>query len=147
MVILSACLAGVACGRDGQPVREVPEPVLDLVRAGQAVLVCPEQLGGLPSPRPVIHIEGGTARDVLAGRARLVDEDGHDVTHRYLLGVERALQIAKLCGAQQAVFRAGTCCCALSGPAADCWGVLAGRFQEAGIACMDENSLPADAVE
>lgn len=49
MILVSACLLGCACRYDGQ---SKPNPLAqELARRGLAVLVCPEQLGGLPTPR------------------------------------------------------------------------------------------------
>ncbi|HPI99100.1 MAG TPA: DUF523 domain-containing protein, partial [Synergistales bacterium] len=62
MVIVSACLAGFCCRYDGKSNRD--ERVVDLVRSGRALPVCPEQLGGLATPRNCceIRIQGGSRR-------------------------------------------------------------------------------------
>ena len=49
MYLISACLAGEPCRMDGRA-KPVPE-IQTLVKAGKAVLVCPEVLGGLDTPR------------------------------------------------------------------------------------------------
>ncbi|HJT38578.1 MAG TPA: DUF523 domain-containing protein, partial [Actinomycetota bacterium] len=49
-ILISACLAGVACTHEAEP--KTNETILRLVNAGRAVLVCPEVAGGLPIPRP-----------------------------------------------------------------------------------------------
>ncbi|MBW6194502.1 DUF523 domain-containing protein, partial [Pseudomonas aeruginosa] len=49
MIGISACLGGLACRYDGQK-KEVPE-LMELVETGEAVMVCPEVIGGLPIPR------------------------------------------------------------------------------------------------
>ena len=49
MILVSACLLGCACRYDGQ---SKPNPLAqELAKRGLAVPVCPEQLGGLPTPR------------------------------------------------------------------------------------------------
>ena len=49
MILVSACLLGCACRYDGQ---SKPHPLaMELARQGRAVPVCPEQLGGLTTPR------------------------------------------------------------------------------------------------
>ena len=49
MILVSACLAGVNCKYDGG--NNYNEKIMELVRNGEAILVCPEQLGGLSTPR------------------------------------------------------------------------------------------------
>ena len=48
--------------------------------------VCPEESGGLPTPRPPAEIVGGDGGDVLDGRAKVMTADGTDVTEAYLKG-------------------------------------------------------------
>ncbi len=61
MIGISACLGGLACRYDGQK-KEVPE-LMELVETGEAVMVCPEVIGGLPIPRDpaeIIAVEMGS---------------------------------------------------------------------------------------
>jgi len=100
--IVSACLVGVRCRYDGES-REDPK-VLEIL-GGRAVPVCPEQLGGLPTPRPRAEFVGGDGEDVLDGRARVVSEEGVDVTDFFLRGAEEVLRIARLLGVREVVFK------------------------------------------
>ncbi len=108
-MLVSACLAGVACRYDGGSCPH--EEVVALVRAGRALPVCPEQLGGLPTPRPRAEIRDGDGADVLAGRARVVDEAGRDVTDAFMRGAEEVLRVARLTGARQAILKARSPSC------------------------------------
>ena len=69
MIVISACLGGIACRYDGND---------NLVskRGASAkedtVLICPEVLGGLPTPRPSAEIIGGNGDDVLDGKAKVI---------------------------------------------------------------------------
>ncbi len=104
VVLVSACLAGVRCRYDGGA---CPDPaVVDLVRRGRALPVCPEQLGGLPTPRRPAEIRGGAGADVLEGRARVVTASGADVTDAFLRGAEETLRLARLSGAEGAILKA-----------------------------------------
>lgn len=85
--------------------------VLELLRQGRAVLVCPEQLGGLPTPRPEAEIEFGTGEDVVKGEARVLDINGADVTSNYLRGAREALKAARLSGATTAILKARSPSC------------------------------------
>ena len=90
--LVSACLMGLKTRYDGQVFTSRPcELVLD-----DAIWlpVCPEQLGGLSTPRTTADLVGGDGHDVLAGRARVVNKDGDDVTENFILGARQVLEIA-----------------------------------------------------
>jgi uncharacterized protein YbbK (DUF523 family) len=108
-VLVSACLAGCACRFDGSG--KLDDRVARLVSDGRAVLVCPEEEGGLGTPRPPAEIIGGDGRDVIAGRARVVTRTGEDVTEAYLAGASRALEAARATGAATAVLKARSPSC------------------------------------
>lgn len=57
--------------------------------------VCPEQLGGLPTPRVAAALVGGDGFSVLAGDAKVVDKTGRDVSKEFILGAEQVLHIAR----------------------------------------------------
>lgn len=82
-----------------------------LVKRGDAVPVCPETLGGLPVPRTPSEITGGDGGDVLAGRARVVDAEGRDVTDAYVNGAKRSLLVALQAGCAGAVLKARSPSC------------------------------------
>lgn len=103
LILVSACLAGVGCRYDG---KRFPLPkILSIVTKGRAMVICPEQLGGLPTPRPPAQIVGGDGFDVLRGVAKVVSEDGTDVTDRFLLGAEETLRIARMTSVRKAIFK------------------------------------------
>jgi uncharacterized protein YbbK (DUF523 family) len=82
-----------------------------LVEEGRAVLVCPEVDGGLGTPRPPAEIVGGDGADVLRGRARVITDEGVDVTDAYVKGAERALAAARKAGATSAILKARSPSC------------------------------------
>ena len=93
MILVSACLYGQRCRYDGMA-KENRELMARL--KGEIILpVCPEQLGGLPTPRPACRLIGGDGADVLAGRARLVDAAGADRTAAFLKGARLTLEAAR----------------------------------------------------
>ena len=101
MILVSACLLGCACRYDGQ---SKPHPLaMELARQGRAVPVCPEQLGGLPTPRLPSERQGD----------RVVTREGGDVTAQYRRGAEEALRLAELYGCRAAVLkeRSPSCGC------------------------------------
>jgi uncharacterized protein YbbK (DUF523 family) len=99
MVLVSACLAGVGCRYDAV---SCPEPeVLALLEQGRALPVCPEQLGGLPTPRECIEIVG----------QRVMTRSGLDVTETVFRGAREAWRLANISGCRRALLktRSPTC--------------------------------------
>lgn len=94
-ILVSACLLGTPCRYDGASKRN---PALDRLTAQGHVLVpvCPEVLGGLPTPRPPAERQPG---------GRVVNREGIDVTAEYRAGAERALEIARTHGCTCAVLK------------------------------------------
>src|SRR5512136_2016262 len=99
MIIVSACLAGVACRYDGGA--KPCAAVICLVAEGQAIPVCPEQLGGLPTPRLPAEQVGD----------RVIRKDGMDVTAEFERGAQEALKVARLVGAKTAILKARSPSC------------------------------------
>lgn len=159
-IIVSACLAGLATTHNGTA---KPSPaVMDLVAQGRAILVCPEQLGGLPTPRLPAEVvaapvgvcaagesSGQDGADVVAGRARVVDAQGNDVTAQYLRGAREALKLARLSGATRAILKARSPSCGssrihdgtFSGTLKDGSGVTAALLRQEGIDVLSEEDL------
>lgn len=108
-VVASACLGGRPCRYDGAG-RPDPE-VCRLAGQGEAVLACPECLGGLRIPREPSEIVGGDGRDVLDGRARVVSKSGRDVTAQYIAGAEAFLAAVREAGADKAILKAKSPSC------------------------------------
>ena len=91
-LLISACLLGVQCRYDGgsKPVM----PTVALMEQYHLIPICPEQLGGLPTPRPPAERRGG----------RVVTQSG-DVTEQYRRGAEETLKLCKLLGCEAAVLK------------------------------------------
>ena len=103
MIVVSACLVGINCRHDGSS-KTKPE-LLNLLEKKGAVPICPEQLGGLPTPRPPAKIQSGDGFDVLKSRSRVIDIKGRDVTPQFIKGAIEALNIARLVGAGEAILK------------------------------------------
>ena len=138
MIIVSKCLTGACCRYDG---KSKPDPEISaLVESGEAIPVCPEQLGGLPTPRTPSELMGGGAA-VLDGLARVVTRDGRDVTEEYVRGAYEALRLAEEAGAHKAILKAKSPSCGaglvydgtFSGRLTQGDGVTAALFKRAGI--------------
>jgi uncharacterized protein YbbK (DUF523 family) len=99
---------------------------------------CPEQLGGLPTPREPASIVGGDGRDLIAGRARVINATGEDVTGAFSKGAEESLRIARLIKVKIALLKEKSPSCGLSTPYCDREegsgiGITAALFNESGI--------------
>jgi uncharacterized protein YbbK (DUF523 family) len=104
MYLVSACLAGIKCRYDGNS-NEI-EAVKKLLEAGEAVLVCPEQLGGLPTPRTPCEIIVDEY-----GNRRIVSKDGKDCTQQFVQGAAKSLEIAQSNGIKKAILKAKSPSC------------------------------------
>jgi len=92
--IISACLLGVRCAWDGED-KYKNDRAMRLAKRGVLIPVCPEQLGGLRTPRNKQEIRGGTGDDVLDGRSRVLTEKREDVTEEFVRGAAETLKIAQ----------------------------------------------------
>ena len=111
MILVSACLAGCNCRYDAG---STPHPVvMSMARLGMAIPVCPEQLGGLATPRAPSEIRGGHGGDVLAGHARVFTRNGTDVTANFIRGARECLLLAQLYPVRRAVLKSRSPSCAL----------------------------------
>jgi len=93
--LISACLLGIKCAWDGQDIYK-SDKAIELSNSEMLMPVCPEQLGGLRTPRAPQEIQRGTGEDVLNGKCKVLNIDGEDVTQKFITGAEETLKIVKL---------------------------------------------------
>lgn len=92
-LLISACLLGCRCRYDGAA---KPHPAVEALAARyELVPVCPEQMGGLSTPRPPAERRGN----------RVVTENGTDVTAQYVRGAEEAVRLCTLLGCGAALLK------------------------------------------
>ena len=101
MIIVSACLAGYRCRYDGKLTPD--SEIVDLVKSGKALPVCPEMLGGLPCPR--------VPSERTADGERVVTKEGTDVTEAFRRGADETLRLAQLYGCTRAILKARSPSC------------------------------------
>lgn len=137
MILVSACLLGCACRYDG---KSKPHPLAQqLAERGLAVPVCPEQLGGLSTPRAPSEQRDG----------RVVSAAGGDVTAQYRRGAEEALRLARLYGCTAAVLKERSPSCGsgeiydgtFTGTLTAGWGTAAALLRDNGIRVVGESGL------
>ena len=114
MILISACLAGIDCKYSGG--NNLREPLKKLYEEGRAVIACPEQLGGLPTPRASSEIQNG----------RVVNTVGIDVTGQFEEGARKSLQIFRENGCTMAVLKACS-------PSCGCGMIYDGTFSHTRI--------------
>lgn len=98
-ILVSACLLGTNCKYSGG--NNYREEVMEYLKDYEIIPICPEQLGGLPTPRPASEIIGD----------KVINNEGTDVTSNYQKGAEEALKIAKLLGIKKALLKAKSPSC------------------------------------
>ena len=136
-LLISECLLGVACRYDGRSV-PLPAEALEKLMARYALVpVCPEQLGGLETPRNPSERRG----------SRVVMNSGEDVTAQYARGAAQALYLAERFGCTKALLKERSPSCgsgqiydgSFTGALTDGWGVTAETLRDAGLAVYGES--------
>src|SRR4030067_3717172 len=113
MFLVSACLAGLNTRYDGTNCCR--RYFQKLVAQGKALPVCPEQLGGLPTPREQVELVRGDGESVLNGRAKDVGKkSGKNYTQNLLRGADEVLKIAAMLKIKKAFLKDGSPSCGSS---------------------------------
>ena len=138
VILVRACLLGENCRYKGDGCR--CDALVRLLELHTVIGVCPEQLGGLSTPREPAEIVG----------ERVLSRSGRDVTAEYQQGAAAALALAQKHGAVCAVLKARSPSCGkgrihdgtFTGGMADGNGVIAERLLRHGIPVFTEDELP-----
>lgn len=136
-IAVSACLAGIKCRMDGKA-KPIPR-ICQWVESGIAVPICPEVLGGLPTPRVPSERKGN----------RVITREGKDVTEQFEQGADAALSICLRHGCKAAVLKAKSPSCgyalvydgSFSRTLVIGNGVFAEKAAKAGLAMYNENNF------
>ena len=136
-ILVSACLLGAACRYAGEAKEN--EKAVKLLETERLIPVCPEQLGGMATPRLPAERQGD----------RVINKAGEDVTEHYQKGAEETLKLAKLYQCSCAILkeRSPSCGCGqiydgtFSRTLTDGDGVTARLLKEHGIVVMGESEL------
>ncbi|MCZ6602716.1 MAG: DUF523 domain-containing protein [Planctomycetota bacterium] len=148
--MVSACLLGQECRYDGRA--SVDVGLLRRLSRANVIPVCPEELGGLGTPREPAEIQRGAGAEVLDGVSRVIDRTGRDVTEAFIGGAREALNEGLRAGAQTAYLKSRSPSCGLGrissgGGTRAGNGVFAELCQRSGvevIACEGAGSGPSD---
>ncbi|NLX83289.1 MAG: DUF523 domain-containing protein [Clostridiales bacterium] len=136
-ILVSACLLGLHTRYDGK--HNQRDNLIKLGERHVLIPVCPEQLGGLPTPRVpcerVYH--------------QVISKDGADCTAAFELGANEALKVFELCGCEAAILKARSPSCgkgptydgSFTGKLTDRPGMFAEKLIKMGIPVYNEDEL------
>ncbi len=137
MILISACLAGINCKYNGG--NNFNEKAFELVKSGKAIPVCPEQLGGLTTPRTPAETK------MINNEIHVITKDGVDETERFKKGAMEVLRIAKELEVEKVVLQSRSPSCGVGkvysgnfdGQLVDGNGILAQLLIDNGIKVID----------
>lgn len=146
MIIISACLAGVNCKYNGG--NNLNKDIIEIMKEGKGVLVCPEQLGGLTTPRVPCEIVDNK-------NLKVINKFNEDKTLEFIKGAEETLRIAKTVNAKIAILKSKSpsCGCGLiydgtfSGKIINGNGITTDCLIKNGIKVYNENNIPIDILK
>ena len=110
-VIISACLLGIPCRWHGHRPKKREKLIERLKKKYVLVPVCPEQLGGMPTPRTGEKLQGTGAQVLDEGLRIIAPETGQDVTRFHVNGAKYTLEVAQIVGAHRAYLKGGSPSC------------------------------------
>ena len=108
--LVSACLIGIKCCYDGES--KINKKCFELFKRGKLIPVCPEQLGGLPTPR---------AKSEIQKNGKILTKSGKDVTDNFIKGAKETLKLTKLLGVKEAILKSKS-------PSCGCGKIYDGTF-------------------
>ncbi|MBO5348253.1 MAG: DUF523 domain-containing protein [Clostridia bacterium] len=109
MILVSACLVGINCKYSGG--NNYNEKIFNLVKEGKAIPICPEQLGGLKTPRTPAEIKDG----------HVITKENIDVTNEFKKGANEVLNLATKLGIKKAILQPRS-------PSCGCGKIYSGNF-------------------
>ncbi|SRR6056297_448322 len=113
MILISACLLGINCKYSGE--NNKIKGLEELLKKEILIPVCPEQLGGLETPRKPSEI-------ITKNRIKyVVDKNGNDVTSQFLKGAEETLKIVNMYNIKEAILKSNS-------PSCGCGSIYDGTF-------------------
>ncbi len=147
MKLISACLLGLPCTWDGRNKKN--DKAIELSQSESFMPICPEQLGGLPTPRIAQEIQSGSGDDVLDGKCRVLNKNGDDVTTAFIHGAEETLKIARQQGISEYIGKARSPSCgsgqvydgSFSGKLIKGDGVTSALLRRNGISIISEEDI------
>ena len=103
MILVSACLLGINSKYDGT--NNYLEKLDEYLKGEEFIFMCPEQLGGLCTPRNPSEIK------YVDGKRKVFSNDGVDVTENFEKGAQEVLNICKKYNIKKAILKSGSPSC------------------------------------
>ena len=100
-ILISACLIGLNCKYDGG--NNENSKLVELMKEKDLVPICPEQLGGLKTPRASAERK----------QEKVITKEGVDVTKEYQKGAEEVLNLAKKLNIKKAILKSRSPSCGI----------------------------------
>lgn len=141
MILVSACLVGINCKYSGG--NNYNQKIFDLVKEGKAIPICPEQLGGLNTPRKPVELK------VINGKRHAIDNEGNDLTENFERGALEVLNLAKNLNINKAILQPRSPSCGVNkiysgnfdNKLVDGNGILAELLKQNGIDVLTPNEI------
>jgi len=140
VIIVSACLLGLNTKYDGKT--NASELLQKYCSIGRFLPVCPEQLGGLPTPRDPMEIIDGTGQEVLFGGCVVRGEQGEEVTAKFILGAKEVLKIAEMVSVTAAILKERSPSCGVNYIYDGCFSHQIKSGQGVTAALLKEHNIP-----
>ena len=147
MILVSACLLGINCKYNGDNNKN--DEVVGYLRDKQFIIICPEQLGGMSTPREPSEIVRLDGEAVIKGQTSVINNKRLDVTRKFKQGAQESLKIAQIYNCKEAILKEGSPSCGsnyiydgtFSGKKIDGVGVTTALLRNNGIKVMSEKEL------
>ena len=141
MILVSACLVGINCKYSGG--NNYNQKIFDLVKEGKAIPICPEQLGGLNTPRKPVELK------VINGKRYAIDNEGNDLKENFERGALEVLNLAKNLNINKAILQPRSPSCGVNkiysgnfdNKLVDGNGILAELLKQNGIDALTPNEI------
>ncbi len=146
-ILISACFLGVNCKYNG--LNNQIEGLEEYLKDVNFIPVCPEQLGGLTTPRQPAEIEAEDGIAVLEGKAKVMNKAGEDVTEAFVKGAVETLKLARLYHCDAAILKQRSPSCgskeiyngSFGGTKRKGAGVTAALLEQEGIRVYSEDNF------
>lgn len=147
MILVSACLFGINCKYSGD--NNENSKVKKFLKDKEFVLVCPEQLGGLTTPRDPAEIINKSDTKILDDNISVISNKNKDVTESFLRGARETLKIAQIYNCKEAILKEGSPSCGanfiydgtFSGVKVSGEGITTKLLRQNGIKVISEKEL------
>ena len=140
MIVVSSCLLGLCCRYDGK--EKADKPVLDYLKDKDFIAICPEQMGGLNTPREAAEI-------VSENPLLIMTETGRDVTKEFVHGRDEVMKLLEFYTVEEVILKSKSPTCgryqrydgSFTRKLIDKPGIMAKKLMENNIKVINETDL------